>query len=87
MLNKEKHTSCKNCSSKTKVVFKNNVIFCFGLVKKVYMPKDYYRYCIIKNNNKNCTDITLEELYAMLRGLSEILFDKKIMDVNKRYKK
>ena len=87
MLNKKKHYSCNNCKSKTKVIFKNKLIFCFGLIKKVYKPKDYYRFCIVKNKVKSANDIMLEELYAMLRGLSEILFDKRIMGVNKRYKK
>lgn len=82
-----KHLSCKNCILKSKVVFKNKVIFCFGLTKKLRRPKDYYRFCIIENNNKNCTEIMLEELYTIIRGLAEILFMKRMKDIEKKYKK
>jgi hypothetical protein len=86
MFNKETHMSCKNCQLKQKVTFKNKVIFCFGLIKKVYKPKDFYRFCIIKNNNKNCTEIMLEEVYAIISGLSRLLIDKRCRDLTKRKK-
>lgn len=82
-MNKEKHTSCRNCEQRQRVIFKN-VIFCFGLIKKRHKPKDYYRFCILKGDNKNCTDIMLEEIYSLLSGLSKLLLDKKIKDLSKR---
>jgi len=86
MFNKEKHLSCENCEMKCKVIFKN-LFFCFGLVKKLYEPNDYYRYCIVKGDNKNCTEIMLEEVYAILNGLSSLLINKRHKDILKRKKK
>ena len=85
MLNKEKHFSCNNCERRTRVTFTNKIVFCFGLIKKLYKPKDFYRFCIIRGKNKSANDIMVEELYAMLRGLSEVLFDKRLLDINKRH--
>jgi hypothetical protein len=87
MYNKEKHTSCKNCKLKTSIIFKNKVIFCFGLIKKIYSLKDYYRFCIIKNKNRSCTDIMLEEIYTLLNGLSTLLIQKRFEEINKKYGK
>ena len=83
-MNKKKHLSCKNCNRKCSVKFKNDLIFCFGLVKKLYKSTDCYRYCIIKNKTKNCTEIMLEEIYTLIRGLSELLITKRIEETNKK---
>jgi len=69
-LNKKKHFSCKNCVCTSKAVFKNGVIFCAGLIKKTSPKCDKYRYCIIEKENKNTTDIMLEELMALITNLS-----------------
>lgn len=69
-LNKKKHFACKNCVCTSKAVFKNKVIFCAGLIKKTHVPQDKYRFCIVKNNNKDANDIMLEELVAMITNLS-----------------
>ena len=54
----------------------------------VYLPKKHAgkkaKVCIMKNDNRNCTDIMLEEVYTMLSGLSRLLLDKKIKDLSKR---
>jgi len=84
MLNKKKHFDCKNCNCQEKVRFKNAVIFCFGLIKKLYDKEDFYRFCIIKKGNRNCNDIMQEELYTLLMGLSSILFHKRLKEINKK---
>jgi len=87
MLNKKlsnkKHWDCKNCNCVEKVKFKNNVIFCFGLIKQTYYKEDYYRFCIIKGKKRSAHEIMLEELYSMLMGLSSILFQKRLTDLKK----
>jgi hypothetical protein len=83
-LNKEKHFSCKNCDCREQVKFQNKVIFCFGLIKKIYLEEDYYRFCIIKGKKRNANDIMLEELHSMLMGLSSILFHKRLEEINKK---
>jgi len=87
MLNKKKHFDCKNCICQQKVKFKNKVIFCFGLVKKIYLKGDYYRFCITKKNNRSVNEIMLEELYTLLMGLSNILFQKTLKETNKKCSK
>ena len=84
MLNKKKHFNCKNCNCIERVRFQNNVVFCFGLVKKTYYKVDNYRFCIIKGTKRNANDIMLEELHSMLMGLSSILFNKRIKEINKK---
>jgi hypothetical protein len=69
-LDKKKHFSCNNCECCSKAIFKNKVIFCAGLIKKTSPKCDKYRFCIIKNKNKNATDIMLEELMAIITNLS-----------------
>jgi hypothetical protein len=81
--NKIKHFNCKNCYCKERISFKNNVIFCFGLIKKPNPPCDYYRFCIMKGKKCNINDIMKEELYSMLMGLSSILFKKRLEEINK----
>ena len=83
-LNKTKHFNCKNCACQEKIRFMNNVLFCFGLVKKTYHKEDNYRFCIIKGNKRSANEIMLEEMYAMLMGLSSILFNKRLKEVNKK---
>lgn len=85
MFNKKKHLSCNNCNHKLRITFKNKIIFCFGLIKKIFMPKDYYRFCIIKGTNRSCTDIMLEEIYTLLSGLTTLLIQKRFKDINKKY--
>jgi hypothetical protein len=82
-LNKKKHFNCKNCICQEKVKFQNNVLFCFGLIKKTYYKEDHYRFCIIKGKKRSANDIMLEELHSMLMGLSRILFQKRLEEVNK----
>ena len=84
MLNKKKHFDCKNCNCLERVKFKNNVFFCFGLVKKTYYKVDNYRFCIIKGKKRNANELMLEELYSMLMGLSSILFHKRTKEINKK---
>jgi hypothetical protein len=86
-LNKKRHFSCKNCNCQEKVRFKNGVLFCFGLVKKPYYKEDDFRFCIIKNKKRNANEVMLEELYTLLMGLSRILFQKRLEDINKCSKK
>ena len=83
-LNKKKHFNCKNCTCQEKVKFLNDVIFCFGLIKKLYCREDFYRFCIIKGTKRNATDIMLEELHSLLMGLSRILFVKRLKEINKK---
>ena len=83
----KKHTDCNNCSRSFKVTFKNKIIFCFGLVKKLLIPRDYYRFCIIKGTNRSCTEIMLEEVYTLLNGLSQLLIQKRFEEINKKYEK
>jgi hypothetical protein len=85
-LNKIKHFSCKNCDCQDKITFENDIIFCFGLIKKTYHPEDYYRYCIIKNKNRNAQEIMEEELHCLLMGLSRLLFLKRLRDINSKKK-
>ena len=87
MLNKIKHCSCKNCDGQTKITFKNHVTFCFGLIKKTHVAEDYYRFCIDKGKNRSVTEIMLEELHSMLLGLSTILFQKRLNEINKKCSK
>jgi len=82
-----KHFNCENCDCQEKVKFKNNIIFCFGLVKKTYYKIDYYRFCIIKKNKRSANELMLEELYSMLMGLSSILFHKRLKQINKKCSK
>jgi len=84
MLNKKKHFNCKNCDCKERVRFKNNVFFCFGLIKKTYHKEDNYRFCIIKGKKRDAHEVMLEELYSMLMGLSSILFQKRVREINKK---
>ena len=84
MLSKKKHFNCKNCNCVEKISFQNNVIFCFGLVKKPNPSCDYYRFCITKGKKRSANDIMIEELHSMLLGLSHILFVKRLEDVNKK---
>jgi hypothetical protein len=70
MLDKKKHFNCKNCNGISKVIFKNKVIFCAGIIKKTLLPQDKYRFCIIKNKIKSANDIMIEELMAMITNLS-----------------
>ena len=84
MLNKKQYFNCKNCNCIEKVRFKNKVFFCFGLIKKIYIKGDFYRFCIIKNNKCSANDIMLEELYSLLMGLSSILFHKRLKEINKK---
>ena len=83
MLNKKKHFACKNCKCIEKVEFKNKVIFCFGLIIKRYCKEDYYRFCITKGNKRSANDIMLEEVHSLLMGLSSILFQKRLKEINK----
>lgn len=85
-IKKEKHFNCRNCLKKTSVSFSNSVNFCFGLTKKQYFPKDYYRFCIEKNKDRSCNDIMEEELLSMLQGLSTILLEYKLTEINKNEK-
>jgi len=87
MFNKKRHFNCKNCNCQEKVKFKNNIIFCFGLIKKIYLKGDYYRFCIIKKNKRSVNEVMLEELYSLLMGLSSILFHKRLKDINKKCSK
>lgn len=84
MLNKKKHFSCKNCNCQEKIKYKNGVLFCFGLIKKLYDKEDFYRFCIIKGKNRNANDIMEEEVQTLLMGLSSILFHKRLKDINKK---
>lgn len=84
MLNKKKHFDCKNCNCMERVRFKNNVLFCFGLIKKTYYKEDAYRFCIIKGKKRSANELMLEELYSMLMGLSSILFRKRLKEINKK---
>jgi len=83
-LNKKKHFSCNNCECQDRVKFKNEVIFCFGLIKKRYYKEDYYRFCVIKNKKRHSQEIMLEELYTLLMGLSRLLFLKRQREINKK---
>ncbi len=85
--NKKTHFSCKNCRRNSKIEFKNDVNFCFGLVKKPHVPCDKYRFCITKNNSRMSNDIMLEELHCLLFGLSNILFNQRLIEINKPLKK
>lgn len=76
--------SCNNCRKQSRYIFKNDVIFCFGLVKNKYKKPDEYRYCIEKNKQRTCSELMLEELYAMLQGLSTILTVNQIEKTNKK---
>ena len=84
-MNKCKHYSCKNCIRYSYVSFKNNVRFCFGLVKKLNKPDDFYRFCIMKGKKRHAQEIMLEELYSMLQGLTMILAQKHFKDINKNH--
>jgi hypothetical protein len=84
MSNKKKHWDCKNCNCQERVKFKNNILFCFGLVKKPICKVDNYRFCIIKGKKRNANEIMQEELYSMLMGLSSILFHKRVKEINKK---
>lgn len=89
-INKTIHFSCKNCKPSGSVSFKNNVRFCFGFTKTQAKPKDFYRFCIQRNNNRNANDIMTEEVEALLMGLSQLLFLQRLKEVNKlerNYKK
>ncbi|MFH0806031.1 MAG: hypothetical protein V1901_04100 [Patescibacteria group bacterium] len=83
-LNKKIHFGCKNCEKKTSVEFSNNVKFCFGVTKKQYFPEDYYRFCIEKNKNRNCNDFMREEVFSMLQGLSTILLEHRLKEINQK---
>ena len=83
-LNKKTHFNCKNCDCVERIRFKNNVMFCFGLIKNTYHKEDFYRFCIIKGKNRNANEIMLEEMYSMLMGLSSILFQHKLREINKK---
>jgi len=84
MLNKKQHFDCKNCECQERVKFKNNIVFCFGLIKKIYIRGDYYRFCIIRGKKRSTNEIMQEELYSMLMGLSSILFHKRLKEINKK---
>lgn len=84
-MNKFKHYSCKNCIKYSHVSFKNKVCFCFGLVKKLNKPDDFYRFCIMKGKQRHSNEIMLEEMYAMLQGLTMILVQKHFKDINKKH--
>ena len=86
-MNKDKHFSCKNCKRIAKTEFSNQVIFCYGLVKNINCPEDYYRFCIEKNKIRNANDIMLEELQSLLMGLSQLMFLQRLKEVNKEVKK
>jgi len=84
MLSKKKHFDCKNCKCASKVIFKNKVIFCTGLVKNPNPLCDNFRFCISKGTKRSVNDIMELELLSLIQGLSTILFNKKIKDVNKK---
>ena len=67
------HYSCRNCSEKARVDFKNKSAFCFGLVSKPAPACDYFRICLIKNKTKHVTDIMIEEALCYLYGISTSL--------------
>ena len=70
-MDKKKHFSCKNCNKTCFVNFKNNVVFCSGLVKIPNPKCDKYRFCMIKGNSKDANDIMIEELMALVANLSQ----------------
>lgn len=76
----EKHASCNNCYSCSKAVFKNNVIFCAGLIKRKNPPCDKYRFCIIKDRIKSVNNIMIEEALALLQIISSAV----LTDLSKR---
>lgn len=82
-----KHFNCKNCVKCDELIFINNLKFCFGRVIKKLNSKDFYRYCVIRDNKKNSTDLMKLEVEGMIQGLATILLQKDIKDINKQAQK
>ena len=81
------HFNCKNCTRTARVSFANDVKLCFGLVKKVYKPNDFYRYCLHRGKDISKSDIMYEEALAIIMGISHILTDKAVIDSKLKYEK
>lgn len=69
----KKHFSCKNCKRISRFIFKNSVMFCFGLIRRPNPKCDYFRFCIGREKIRNVTDIMIEEAILLLHGISTMV--------------